>query len=383
MIVCRGASVTFLDVLQRSLCVDIGRATDAADYFEPKSPTKVEGLSCADGSPCRDGMSVKSPLPRQRSPKVENQFSDIPSHERHKLEEQCRLQISELQNLLKEEIENHRAEVDRHRTRKLELEERLVLLSLSLGLDVPTQNKPTSRGMFGKENSQQEPVSPDLSPSPGAITLVEHSDTSNIEARIHTSSKGSPSTEPTQPSPINVEANDTAVTVMRSSMSGHGSEVTFHNAPDHVSSANSKRKRISDYFPSFKKHRLAETIDRMDALHASSKSSKHRDLSRKPGSASNDFATAGFPVKKRISQIFTSHPPHLNRKLPAHNKVPCCKDIVPAMSQSNPGSDRPLSWPRSVRWRKSFGVSVKTLREGFEKMTVEQMEPVPPLPPST
>ena len=34
------------------------------------------------------------------------------------------------------------------------------------------------------------------------------------------------------------------------------------------------------------------------------------------------------------------------------------------------GSDRPASYPRTQRWRKSIGVSVKALREGFERLSL-------------
>ena len=44
--------------------------------------------------------------------------------------------------------------------------------------------------------------------------------------------------------------------------------------------------------------------------------------------------------------------------------------------------ERPVSYPQSQRWRKSFGVSVKSLTEGFEKMRVKQNDSRVPTTPS-
>lgn len=371
-------TVTFLDVLQRFLGVEAAQATVTAGFSEISSP-KVEALISSVESPCQDTMSVNSLVSSHQSPRADSQLKDLPPNERRELEEQCRVQIFDLESALKEETERHRAETERHRTRKLELEEKICLLSLSLGLDVPTQNSSRVPWPVEEESNQTEPMMPDSSPSSGAATFVAQSNYHSNKAQIHVDSRGNPSNEPTQPSAMHLVATEMKDTVMSSSMSEHASENTAYNVNDHVSPATSKRKRISDYFLSLKKHRVAGAIEKNGSSQASSKDSKPTDPEQRFGSSSNDHTASG---KMRMSQIFTCRQSPCNRKLPAQDKVVTCKDIVPAMSQSNPGSDRPLSWPRSRRWRKSFGVSVKGLREGFEKMTVEQVEPVPPLPPS-
>lgn len=306
---------------------------------------------------------------------MDGQSRGLPPRERRELEEQCRVKLSDLQTILKEENE-------RHRIRKLELEEEICLLSLSLGLDVPTQNNVRAHWPVENENNQPGPMMQDSSPSPGAVTLVDHSDDHNGKAHIHTNSGGNPGDEPVQSFPTDLGATEMIDTVMSSSVSGHGSEDTAYNVNDHVFPAVSKRKRISDYFPSFKKPRVVGTADETSSSQPSSMNFTSSLILPKSGSVSGNPKTSGLPVKTRISQILSCHPSPLNRKLPTHAKTLPCKDIVPAMPQSNPGSNRPLSWPRSHRWRKSFGVSVKALREGFEKMKIEQVEPVPPLPPS-
>lgn len=42
--------------------------------------------------------------------------------------------------------------------------------------------------------------------------------------------------------------------------------------------------------------------------------------------------------------------------------------LVPSETVRSPRSRRPASYPQQQRWRKSLGVSVKALREGFEKL---------------
>ena len=42
----------------------------------------------------------------------------------------------------------------------------------------------------------------------------------------------------------------------------------------------------------------------------------------------------------------------------------------PAQQVQKPYSERPVSYPQSRRWRKSLGISVRALREGFEKLIV-------------
>jgi len=44
--------------------------------------------------------------------------------------------------------------------------------------------------------------------------------------------------------------------------------------------------------------------------------------------------------------------------------------LVPFESVRSPRSQRPMSYPQSQRWRKSLGVSVKALREGFERLKI-------------
>ena len=48
--------------------------------------------------------------------------------------------------------------------------------------------------------------------------------------------------------------------------------------------------------------------------------------------------------------------------------------LQPQTKISEADTERPVSYPQSQRWRKSLGVSVKSLTEGFERMRVNQQE---------
>ena len=63
-------------------------------------------------------------------------------------------------------------------------------------------------------------------------------------------------------------------------------------------------------------------------------------------------------LQSRLENIGT--PPRINPSSPSGRRV-LKADL-----------ERPVSYPQSQRWRKSFGVSVKSLTEGFEKMRVKQ-----------
>ena len=373
----RGESSTFLDILRRSFCVGIAQTT-------AESPTRAGNSSISVDSPCQDATSETLSLPQHQFLDVESQSRDIPSHERQNLDEQSRAQLHELQSKLKEEKENYRAETKRHNKRTLELEERICLLSLSLGPDVHTQDSLRAPWPVEKQNDQPGPTIPESSSISGAVTLVEHSQDHNSKVSVQSSLGGDSDNEQTQTSPMHREATEKEDIVTSFSVAGHGSEDTVHKINVDVAPAVGKRKRIPDYFPPFKRHRVAEVIDKIGPQPTST-NCKPVDHLQKSECATNHSTTTSLSIKKRISQLLTSHSSLINTKLSAPQKTKplSCKDIVLPLSQSNPGSERPLSWPRSSRWRKSFGVSVKALREGFEKMKVAQVEPVPPLPPST
>lgn len=338
----RGESSTFLDILRRSFCVGIAQTT-------AESPTRAENSSISVDSPCQDATSVNLSLPQHQFLDMESQSRDIPSHERQNLDEQSRAQLHELQSMLKEENENYRAETERHKKRTLELEERICLLSLSLGPDVHTQDSLRAPEPVEKQNDQPGPTIPESSPNSGAVTLVEHSQDHNSKAHVQSNSGGDSDNEQTQTSPMHCEATEEDI-VMSSSVSGFESEEgTVYNINDEVAPAVSKRKRTSDYFPSFKRHRVAEVIDKIGPQ-PTSMNFRPVDYSQKPECAANDSATTSLSIKKRMSQILTSHSSLINRKLSAPQKTKTlpCKDIVPPLSQSNPGSVRPRSGQGAV-----------------------------------
>jgi len=73
--------------------------------------------------------------------------------------------------------------------------------------------------------------------------------------------------------------------------------------------------------------------------------------------------------RNRPSRILFGQPSALQVKSPVAD--PCgAASLVPSESVRSPRSQRPVSYPQSQRWRKSLGVSVKVLREGFERLKI-------------
>lgn len=79
-------------------------------------------------------------------------------------------------------------------------------------------------------------------------------------------------------------------------------------------------------------------------------------------------------LKQRLSQAFPARLSIVTGKPRTHHKATDCADALPESLPSNLASQRPSSWPRTRRWRKSLGVSVKSLRENFEKLALESKD---------
>lgn len=81
---------------------------------------------------------------------------------------------------------------------------------------------------------------------------------------------------------------------------------------------------------------------------------------------------------KQIFQTFPVRLSFLTRKSQIDTKAAGHADFGSEIPSANIKSQRPVSWPRTEQWRKSIGVSVKTLRENFEKLALESKEPTAP-----
>lgn len=76
------------------------------------------------------------------------------------------------------------------------------------------------------------------------------------------------------------------------------------------------------------------------------------------------------PFRKQLFQAIPAGLSFLAWKSQTHYKAAGHVDFAPETPLANGKSQRPLSWPRTQQWRKSFGISVKTLRENFEKLSI-------------
>ena len=95
-----------------------------------------------------------------------------------------------------------------------------------------------------------------------------------------------------------------------------------------------------------------------------------------PISSTGD-ATPSPPTPRlgqRLSQAFPARFSIITGKARTHNKVIDFADTLPETLPSNLDSQRPSSWPRAQQWRKSIGVSVKFLRDNFEKLALESKD---------
>lgn len=256
---------------------------------------------------------------------------------------------------------------------KCELEDKIQYWEFHLGHD------PLSANISSKTPSQSADGNPSV---PESNTLVEQEESPVFEAldnaRVADESlKMLPSLHPPHESMPSVGAITNSP--MLEHKSEHFNRSISINEEDSVSIT--KRKGSSVFF-SMKKARIAEimrhgqTLSTDDDTIMTEASHDSEPIAMMP----DDPTTSNVPTKKRISRILTEPLSFITGKSPARAKIPPCDDTTSEMPMPNAGTSRPSSWPRALRWRKSIGISVKTLRDNFEKMTVERPDPLPSRP---
>ena len=159
---------------------------------------------------------------------------------------------------------------------------------------------------------------------------------------------------------------------------------SFEIAPcDHVQPAatcppeeiqSRKRRRVSKFFSS------------QPNFHESSYITTHEGLPHKTNSGC-EKARQGrkqrFRGRSRVSRILLGQLSALQSRLENIGTPPRIKpSSLSGTSALKADLERPVSYPQSQRWRKSLGVSVKTLTEGFEKMRMKQNDGRVPAVPS-
>ena len=361
-----------------------------------KAGTEPEGTSRVLGSPRQEVHPFDTSFLDHKTPRGEDHSLDFWPQDIQLLEEQFRIQIIEVQSQLEQEKERHRArtleleqEKERHRARILELEQKLDDLTLIIGLGAPSHGNKQEEELLEVENAHCDPAKTDSSSSPGAATLVEPSDEFDNPMAIDTKKTGDqPNTSMKSSSHMHADFNE----MMDSSPQGYQHEVVGGSMNSNSSLMLSKRKRLSSVrfsdFLSLKKQRVAELMmhDNDDVssqdLTQSSKVTNSSPIHEKSNTLPVVLSLSGIhQILRRPAQSLTSLSSSTKKLRADQSKILAGKDYgPPGMPEANQASGRPVSWPRSRRWRKSFGVSVKALRDGFEKMTIEKVEPVHALP---
>lgn len=125
-----------------------------------------------------------------------------------------------------------------------------------------------------------------------------------------------------------------------------------------------KRRRVSKFFSS------------RPSLLESSCLAAHECLPQKAKSDCDETRQgrkSKFQGRNRVSRILLGQLSVLQSRLENIGTPPRINpSSLSGTSALKADLERPVSYPQSQRWRKSFGVSVKTLTEGFEKMRIKQ-----------
>lgn len=361
--------VTFLEILERTLCSEVDPNFGGNDEV-PRGCHWLQQSCSPFAASTREVSYVPSSCRFASQNRIKSPKTPSPDAGRD-LEHQGQIEITRIQQELAEKDEQHKQRIkslteDLQRQLDTENEQYLVYKKIKED-EINFWKLGVSFLRFPSELKQVSTKENMIDPPSGETTSTGSDDKTISKTRIvcaesnprimptHTTSEYSGVTDRITISPISEAENDHSAAEINSV----------------VSSTSNKRKRLSNIFLSWKKPRLAEIMARSDNVLA------ENDVLMSGSIHDTQQAPVPFPsvsTKGRLSRIIT-----LGRSS-ALSKIPQCVNIAPKAPQSNPNSERPSSWPRSHRWRKSFGVSVKQLRENFEKLTIDQVEHFPQRP---
>ena len=131
---------------------------------------------------------------------------------------------------------------------------------------------------------------------------------------------------------------------------------------------NRKRRRLSATSqPELPLVESAEPVTMECASHSTTSTHDLELLQRNPKSGL-------FRSRGRLSRILLGQLVTLQTRLDGIAPSKTGPQLQPQTRLAEADAERPVSYPQSQRWRKSLGVSVKSLTEGFERMRVKQQE---------
>lgn len=363
----RSEFVTFYDIFEQRF-----RPTTSSQNVSKVSnrgPGSRQPSSDPLGSPMQNEPFDLSPL----SPK----FSSVDSHLREYspdkvrwFEGQGRIRITVLEQEREKEKKRHQQQVDQenliHHVTITQIEDNIRLIELSLGLP-PIINDERSQAPAENGDTKETILEETSVLGPDDNSILE----ACVIARSIESNLDTLPSPHAHFAPLEITGEMTA-----SPVSGDESDRSIAEINNMAASTPSKRKRLSNIFLSLKKQRLHELM----AHDNDASAEEDVPMSELEADQVTDTPLPSVSTKQRLSRIFTSRLSFVTGKSSAHKNVPRCVDIPPEAPRFNHGSERPQSWPRSHRWRKSFGISVKQLRENFEKLTVDRVDHLPSRP---
>ena len=343
------------------------------------------------------------------------------------LKDEIQREISELRMQIQAERKRHKArmaELETECVTKSQLFEEFSKVSLN-ALFTSTEVPRARQNSYWKHPGREKFTmysTPQLSPSSETATLFEPEETPSIEdnvspnftdAKIEFHTATYLTQFPDEERSVKSRKKVSYPKALVKDLVPHGDykdSTPDHNFPN---SANlSKRKRLSGYL-ALKKQRLAansttqnkeeNAIDKTSIVHlanpnlnlASSpraltatgvprprKFNNHKKQNDKRNDKlddkqENNKTAATNRQAHLLGQTLKNRPSWIlaGMEIATQGRKIACIDTVNQILLTD--SDRPTSWPRSRRWRKSLGVSVKALTDGFEKLTmVEAIHPL-------
>ena len=296
-----------------------------------------------------------------RSPSINGHPEPLSPPGEKQLKHDSYLKISQMQQRREEIVQQHAQTTNR-------IDDKIKLLRLSLGSNSPAGNETVA--IHTADETSSSPPRPLLksSSSAGANTLVdrEYSSSREVSLDIKQGEEGDDDLaflhmRDGSQSPQMSDA------IMAPFDPGHESRNNTVGSHGQSSRTLSKRKRHSTLL-SFKKQRTTELVAGDDHLLPQGDVDM-TDVPNRLGNLANAqtrLPPSPKPFTQRLSQLLPHFVP-VFRNSRVSSRITACVDITPEMSvPSELNSERPSSWPRARQWRRSFGVSVKELRDNFE-----------------
>ena len=329
------------------------------------------------------------------------------TEEQQVLRDQIELEISELRMQIEAEERRHEArmtQLERECRAKLKFAQEPDLSNASIETATPRQ---ISKKKYAEMDSSLMYSKPEPSPISDVTTLVEPSDASSPEGPVNSNpsdaeleSDMAMDCEQSQDVQLSVPGgNERSVpeALVKDPVTIRLHKDSMHEFDSFRSRSLSKRKRLSGYL-SLKKQRIAanpkpenekqRVADKSSVVKSTSGNVNLAGSAEELGdnemsldSADNDTmhqvpklddsnVASMNQVSSLSGQLVRTRPPRIptGGVLAVQGKKVSCNDTINQILLTD--SDRPTSWPRSRRWRKSLGISVKTLTDSFERLAM-------------